>query len=84
MTPVLVREKSGGSKAATILAAEPRQSVIYVKERRHSGVVAAGLRGARGADGIDGVSVSADEGNMIERRPDGLFAPSLGWASADW
>ena len=58
-------------------------------EIRHPGepeisAIAVGFRGPAGAAGVGGAQISADAGNILSMKPDGLFVPAPQLSSEQW
>lgn len=47
-------------------------------------VVAGGRQGPPGRNGVDGATLSPDEGNQIENRPNGLYVAPTSWDENQW
>ncbi|RIA22677.1 hypothetical protein DFO61_3367 [Ectopseudomonas oleovorans] len=46
--------------------------------------VTVGEQGPPGRNGVDGATISPDQDNQIQNRPNGLYVPPAEWVGADW
>lgn len=67
-----------------VVTTESDTKVITTTDPLPVTVVTAGAQGPAGRDGKDGTDVSAEPGNQISKKPDGLYVPPTSWTLKEW
>lgn len=81
MSVIAVRGHAGRSAVAI---QQRQRGAVAVRQASRPVVLAAGLRGKPGRDGVDGAEVSAEAGNQLKIRDDGLYVGPLTWDTNGW